>query len=334
MFARGIGGVMSGRRLFQAQSGFSGNFASLFTSVNVLQSVQTDLGLTYGGTPLPTAGNISTTALTLTGALATVGVPIWAKSTNTLAIGAGAAFNIYYDGTGTTPAMVGVVPVAATPVPLTGAGNGLSLTWSAGTSVTNDTWKATCAALADQSAAAKHYSQAGATLQPLIATGLNGKPSLSFDGVNDVINSTLTLPAPGTTPTYLAGVWRLNNFAGSAVLIGDPSTNMLIGCGGASPQQALFNGSLTGVTAALPIGTFGANEALFSNSAADFLQVGSGAAATGATAGNAASGNRSIGANIQVEIFSLIYLNALPSPAQRAAFRAAVTAWYGAAVNV
>ena len=210
------------RRNFVNGIPFNGNFASLFTPGTVLQSVQTDLGLTYGGTPLATAGNTSTTVLTLSGTLATVPVPIWAKSTNSASIGAGATFNIYYDGLGVTPAMTGVAPTAGVGVALTGAGAGLTLTWAAGTSVNNDSWKATCSAWADQSSNLFHYTQAGVTAQPLVGLGLNGFPALLFDGVNDSLNNNaFTLPTPGTTPTSVLLVARVDSHVLNSAVVDD-----------------------------------------------------------------------------------------------------------------
>ncbi len=319
--------------------GFSGNFASLFTPGTVLQSVQSDLGLTYGGTPLPTAGNTSTTALTLTGSLAGVPVPIWWKATNTLAIGAGAMFTIYYDGAGVTPAMTGVTPTAGVPVPLTGAATGLSIAWSAGTSVNNDTWKATCAALADQGPGAKHYAQAGPTLQPVVALALNGFPGLLFDGVDDVLScTTLTLPAPATTPTYVLCVWNIVAALTNNQVFGDNANQACVSiikdAGNAMRNQ---NGAV-GALAAFTPGTWYRSYSEFANSLADVIKIGS-TQNSGALSGNITAAGRALGSGLSAlrcncSVLAIVYLNAPPSPAQLAAYDAAVVTKYTSAVQV
>ena len=322
-------------------AGFNGNFATLFTPGTVLQSVQTDLGLTYGGTPLATAGNTSTTVLTLSGTLTTVPVPIWAKATNTLAIGAGATFSVYYDGLGVTPAMTGVTPTAGVGVALTGAGTGLTLTWAAGTSVNNDSWKATCSALADQSGNVVNATQGVASAQPLVATGLNGVASLLFDGANQFLAYTLALPAPGTTPTFFWAVWRYMSVqAATRCFNGDTLGSGLLTylpISASSPQQ--FNGSVANATAGPAAGNRGRAESYFSNSVGDYLKWGA-TKTTGANAGNTAPGaNRRIadanGANrLDMDLLVFVTTNSLPSAAQLAALSAAVTAKYGATVTV
>jgi hypothetical protein len=161
---------------------FNGNFASLFSGAYMV--VQSDRGLTYGGTMSAVAGNTSTATMGITGTLATAPIPIWLRG-----LGGGTA-DIYYDGIGVTPAMAGVTWNNGVPIVLTGAGAGLTITPSAGTLVGGDTWKATCAALADQSPNGKNAIQVTASAQPIVTVGLNGKAGLLFDGVNDFLTST------------------------------------------------------------------------------------------------------------------------------------------------
>jgi hypothetical protein len=316
---------------------FNGDFASLFPGA--LQSLQSDRGLTYGGTPLPTTGNTSTTALTLTGSLATKPVPIWWKAENTLAIGAGASFSVYYDGLGVTPAMNGVTPVAATPVPLTGAASGLSATWSAGNSVLNDTWKATGSALADQTANALHYSQASATLQPIVALGLNGFASLLFDGVDDFLQSALDLPAPGTTPTFVWAVYRIiSNATGNGAIIASTSLGAAIYSPIGVRSTGQFNGTARNINAGSNGGAWVRTEALFSASAADYVRCGATLAAAGLSAGNsdpAAARFIAGGAGNtphSVELLAAIHTPYLPSAAVLAAANAAIATQYGGSV--
>lgn len=311
------------------------SFASLFTSS--LQVYQTDIGLLYGGVFLATAGNTATTVVALSGVISGVSVPIWIKSTNSASVGSGASFNVYYDGTGTAPAMTGLTPSPGVPIALTGAGLGLSIIFTAGTGVNNNTWKATCAGLTDQSGNFNDYSQLTPSKQPVITTGLNGKPGILFDGVDDILVSTLALPVPGTTPycgflvarrpTVAAAANRMiaNNTADVVDLILDGPTNI-----------HLFNGGTFGPTGTgLPTNTWGAIDFKYSNSAADYIQTGSGPVVSGAGAGNSAGSSQSISgtavpANIEVLAGGFVPATAFSS----ANFRAFTTSEYGASVNV
>lgn len=276
---------------------FDGNFAALFPGS--YQVVQTDLpgALLYGSTPVATTGNTSTTIVSLSGVLSTVAVPIWVKSTNSASIGAGATFNVYYDGAGTTPAMTGITPTAGTPVALTGAGASMSITFTAGTSVNGNSWKATCAGLVDQSGNMLDYTQLDITAQPIVTAGVNGKPGILGDGVNDVLASACSLPAPGTTPWcgFLVAR-RPTTAAANARMVGDSSDSADLILSAATSIR-LFNGGTFGPTATgLPTNTWGAIDFKYSNSASDYIQTGSGAVASGAGAGNFASSGRQVGA--------------------------------------
>lgn len=286
-------GVRLDRRDIKDLRSFNGQFASLFPGA--YQVVQTDLGLTYGGTPLATAGNTSTTVLAITGSLATVPVPIWAKATNTLAIGAGAQFNIYYDGLGFTPAMAGVTPTAGVPVALTGAGTGLSIAWAAGSSVNNNSWKATCSALADQTANGWHYSQAAASKQPVITVGLNGKVGLLFDGLDDFLQSTLVT----VFPYKLWAVFRTGVAGGQCTYFG-PATGSggitFSSTGSIATNIQQFSGNVVNPTTG-PLNTWIRLESGFTNTVADYLRVGSAVAVSGGNAGSNVRADAQIASN-------------------------------------
>lgn len=331
---RNVHGIVR-RRCASAGSRFNGNFASLFPTA--FQVVQTDRGFLFGSTPLANTTNTSTTVLALTGVIANVAVPIWIKSTNSASVGAGATFSIYYDGAGTTPAMTGVTPTAGVPIALTGAGSGLSLTWTAGTSVNNDTWKATCAGLIDQSGNGKDYFQFTASKQPVVTTGLNGKAALLFDGVDDLLESTCSLPAPGTTPyNGFFLVRRPTTAAGAARMVADGAGEVsAIILDGATQMHLYCNGGFGPIASGLPTNTWGAVEFLLSNSASDYLQIGSVARVTGAGAGNGVAPSRSIsGAAVPANIEFLMGGYVPASGFSSAAFRAAITQWAGPTVNV
>lgn len=320
----------SGRRGARNSPPFNGNFASLFPGA--FQVVQTDLGLTYGGTPLATAGNTSTTVLTLTGTLPTVPVPILIKSTNSLDIDAGAQFSISYDQ-GSTFAMTGVTPSAGVPVALTGSATGLSIAWAAGTSVTNDTWNATSSGWADQSGNGNNYAQANAAKQPLIILGLGGKPALSWDGVDDSFVSSLSLPAPGTTPHSVFAVFRQNNWTTNTWLFGNSASGTSIFKASASP---LIFGRLNGSgpsNGGAVLGSWVEMELFRSNSASDTYKLG--ATTTTGSAGNFTTTGSQIGSDSGAAFGTLDLLAlAFVRGAVPAATRAAVRLFYGSTVVV
>jgi|ERR1700749_3455 len=309
------------------------SFASLSNSW--YQVAQTDIGLLYGTVMKVTAGNTSTSTAALTGSILGVPVPIWFKSNNTLSIGSGASFNIYYDGAGTTPAMTGVVPSVGIPVALTGAGLGMFLTWTSGTSVTGDSWKACAAGMTDGSGNLLNYTSLTPSAQPLITAGVNGCPGLLFDGVDDIMTSLCNLPAPGTTPWVgTMVVKRPTTAAGNARMVSDGADSTDILLSGAT-TMTLFNGTLGPVGTGLPTSTFGAVDYKYSNSAADYIHCGSGPIVSGAGAGNSVSNGRTISgaaAPANIEVLQVGYIPA--SAFDAAAYRARVTAIYGGTVNV
>lgn len=326
----GLGMTISG---FGYRSSPSGVLASLFPAA--YQVLQFEFGLLYGSTPKATAGNTATTVVSLSGAITGTPVPIWVTSTNSATVGSGATFSVSYDG-GSTQAMTGVTPTAGVPVALTGAGAGLSVAFTAGTGVSGNSWKATCVGIEDQTGNNNDAAQATSSLQPIVTVGVNGKPGLLFDGVDDFMTSALALPAPGTTPWCGAMVARRpTTAAGNARMVADSVDN-----GGllltAATDIRLYNGGTFGPTATgLPTNTWGAIDWKFSNSASDRIQTGSGAVASGAGAGNSAPSGMRISPNAAVsniEVLAVMY--APDSGFSPATFRAAVTARYGASVNV
>lgn len=299
------------------------------------QSFQTNLGFTYGGSLLPLAGNTATTTVSLTGSLSGVAVPIKVRATNSASIGSGATFNIYYDG-GTTPVATGVTPSAGVPVALTGAATGLSVTFTAGTSVNNNEWDATCAAIADQTGNGWHFSQATASLQPIVGVGVNGIPSIRFGIGAEKLDSLLNMPAPGTTPWAMAAVLRTNTYIGSGRMIGAVgAANTCMLWTPSSPNLAIFNGLTAGVSGQLAAGTWGAVDCAFTNSTADYCRPGTGPGTTGSNAGNSSSTGRRIGfdGTNPTGLFDLLALAHVPVQSF-AAWRAAVTTVFGGTVAV
>ncbi len=313
-----------------ANLAFNGDFSTIFPGA--LQSVQTDRGLTYGGTTL--ASNGGGPIGTLTGTLATTPVPILFTCTNGAAIGSGATFSASYDG-GATSAMTGITPAVGVPVALTGAATGLSHAWAAGTAVLNDTWTATCSALADQSGNLRHYSQASPAAQPTITVGMSGKPGLLFNGTTQFLRSTFTTPNPTTNPFLYFIVFRHLAWAANNAIVSDGAHTSLAQRG-SSPiiQMALTS---FGCQAPLALNTWGVGEAALTNSTSDYVRMGAAAAVTGTSAGNGAgSGSVDLAhTSLFAQFTNMEILALVVAPMQStAAARAAVASFYGGGVAV
>jgi hypothetical protein len=339
MFARRPGARFNRGRFPERRRAFNGNFAQLFASLvgagNVWQVIQSDLGVTEGATLLD-GGGIGP-VLTFSGTRTGVPTPIWVKCTFAGILGVW-TYNIYYDGTGTTPAMSGT---SAASIPLTGAGAGLTLNIAAGAAVLNNLWKATVGAVADQSAAPINYAQGTGSLQPLISTGLNGNVGFAADGVDDFITSALNLPAASVTPGVVRAVWRQNAWASGATILGSDNAGQSMmtyqATGGASPNINAYNGLVVGPNGGAAIGTWVRQRQIFSNSAGDYTRLG--ATTTSGNASNLAGGTgRSVFARTNgagpsaAELVLLAYLKVDLSAAQDAVLDAAITTKYGATV--
>jgi hypothetical protein len=269
------------------------NFATILSTG--AQVCQTDLGLTYGATLRAGAGNTATSVVTLTGGPIGAYVPIQAKATNTANIGSGATFSVSFDGGSTFP-ITGLAPTAATPIALTGAGTGVSIAWSAGSSVGTNTWDATASGWADQSGNGKNYSQSTASLQPLIAVGTAGFVELQFDGVDDFLTSSFAPAAAGTTPISMFLVLRQITNVNNGCIIGD---NGAFGvCGmvqGSGTTIKLFNSGAGASSSNLPLSTYGVITAFAAGSASDSIKAGAGDTTHTGSSGNNTGGGKTIG---------------------------------------
>lgn len=305
--------------------GFNGQFAALFPGA--YQVVQTDLGLTYGGTML--AAGTAPPVITLTGSLAGVPVPILVSETLAGILGTWQGSVSYNNG-----ADVAQTFTSATTVPLNGKGTGLTLNIAAGASATGNTWTATCAGLADQSGNLKHYSQATASKQPVITVGLNGKAGILGDGVDDTLVSLLNMPAPATTPWSLLIVAK-NAISGVNARCFSPSsgntpgivitvTPTIVGQSGGPVNLSTWSTS-----------QYSAITAYFSGSNSDSLRIGSAAAVSGATATGGATIGRELfsAVNASFSTFQLLALIYAPGNVSDAAFRAAVNSVAGYGVG-
>lgn len=192
---------------------------------------------------------------------------------------------------------------------------------------------------ADQASSPHNFTQGTAGARPTMTTGLNGFPGVLFDGVDDFVDSTLNIPAPGTTPCFVWGVYRIISApAGSSTIFGSTAFVEAV-ISQVSRNSAGFNGTIANSNSGSAAGAWGRVECLFTNSTSDYCKFGA-TVVSGANAGNSTQNGRAIGGNsgggscTNVEVLAYVLLNALPSGGQLAAASAAVTSKYGVSVAV
>lgn len=152
----------------------------------------------------------------------------------------------------------------------------------------------------DQSANAYTATQATEANRPtLITAALNTHNVLRFTKASTqrLVVGTLDLPAPGTTPIFICGAFKLNTFTtNDSIFGGNGSTTMRLLCTTTSMRcNNGANGNLVAVTA----GVWYWFETYWANSATDdYLRIGLNTSASGATFGNnnPAAGVLTIGA--------------------------------------
>lgn len=200
----------------------------------------------------------------------------------------------------------------------------------------------------DLSGNGKDYTQATSTKRPAFGTiTVNGFPALSFDGVDDELLASLTLPAPGTTPTYLRILLRQIAWGTPLGIVGQASGTSAhtLYQFTTSPELASFNAANGCISTHAAIGSWYRIEVYWSNSnnvsTGDFLKVGSAAAVTGTNAGNNSStASRVIGRFGTTGNFSnfatlgIIYTAGLPSTDERAKMDANDAAKYDGLIEL
>lgn len=200
------------------------------------------------------------------------------------------------------------------------------------------------AAWADQTGNGHHFSQGTAAAQPTyLAGGLNGLPTITWDGVNDEMsNTTLDLPAPGTTPTYFFAVFRQVSWTNTEICIAaNLGSSFYFRQETATPQMIIGNSAtVSTVNAGAAVGSWVRMEAGFTNSVSDFLKL----AATNVTGVNVGNNNPGAGLFLgrnfagtlwaNMGLAALMACGGIPTAGERSALSAAVTAKYGSGVGV
>ncbi len=195
-------------------------------------------------------------------------------------------------------------------------------------------------AWADQSGNGVNFTQGTGSAQPAFVAGaINGKPTVLFDSVDDVMSASWARSAPGTQPFYIWFVARQVTWIASRGLLGDyaagPEGFIVQGVTGA-PNLAQFAGANVNQNTAASLNTFFRFEEYFSNSAASYQKIGStevsggnpGNAVGGGTLQLGAYGNSSSRSNVEfAEAFAFL---GAPTASQRAALDAYCTSRYGA----
>ncbi len=193
----------------------------------------------------------------------------------------------------------------------------------------------------DVSGNGRHAVQGTGSLQPVVTGTLAGFPTATYDGTDDYQQSSLVLPAPGTTPTWFWAVLRVKTWVNNDSVIGDAGTanafRMLMSAAGSDIR--IFNGTASITTAGAANDVWVRMEAGFTNSTSDYLKIGA-ASTTGTNTGNLAGttgrriGFRTGGAAGNIEVAALMYTAGIPSTGVRAALDAAVASEFKGLVTL
>lgn len=305
------------------------NFAAIVPGAYLI--VHADRGITYGSNLRATAGNTSTATMAVSGTLTSGrAVPIWLVLTSTT------AGNVYYDGAGTTAAMTGVSVSSGVGIALTGAGSGITITPSAGTLVSGNSWKATWSTAPDQSGNGNNATAINAGEQPLIGVGVAGRSTISCAAAHRLV-SAVTTGSPSTTPLSLYLALAATSVVGQQIYVGSDGrptlysstgnvNNLTQYLGGAGPSSAL-------TTAATRI------MATWTGSGTDTLKVGAAGTLTGAAVSNVGLLSLGIGGSSGATFYStmscyLVIAAPSISAGTMAALDAALTSWYSGGIIV
>lgn len=254
------------------------------SSVTCLRALQTDFGVTMGGTPL--ANGASPPAVTLTGSIA--GVAAFRTEIQTTGARGTATFRYGALNDGTTSTWIETGVTTAATYNAIGPLSGLVLNFPSGTYTNDNVYQGTCSAWADQKNGAS-AAQANAAKQPLILySATTRRFFLRFDGVDDnLVESTLDLPAPGTTNAFWHAVMVQRTWAASRGAFSAATTTGFMQFTGnvSTPNMQQYDGTLANTNSGASLGSLVRAEVLYTNSASDRVKIG-GTNVAGTVAGN------------------------------------------------
>lgn len=193
-------------------------------------------------------------------------------------------------------------------------------------------------AWADQSGNARSFTPyaTGPAITVADAT-LNNLQTLGFGDVQGIKTAALAL----ATPFYYLAVVKPLTWNNTILVIGDPenANRGQVAYAGGSPNMFQNNGGFTN-GAASTIGTWQRIRASFTNTVADLLKIGSGAATTGGNAGASSPARLGMNANGNApdhgtfQVYEWVVLPGTPSAGELAAYDAYITAKTAGAAQV
>lgn len=172
----------------------------------------------------------------------------------------------------------------------------------------------------------------------LTASQLIGKPGVQFGtggvNTNQTDTTALNLPAPGTTPTFIFGVFRQDGYAaGAGRIFGNSGAAGLIQFGTTPTLQQYNNGTISNPSSGAAIGAPVRFKDFFNNATTDFMTIGGASKITGANTGNTALGVLTLaagnGGHAAVTFFEWAVLNRAPTYAEEDYTEAYISVQWG-----
>lgn len=177
----------------------------------------------------------------------------------------------------------------------------------------------------------------GANQPAIVANAYGSHTALRFDGTNDLLNdTTLDIPPPGTTPTFVWGVVNRKTWVASHGPWSAAQTTDLVALFDhtATPSVVSYNGVLKDALG-LAVGTLTRTEQFFNNAGSDYVKLGT--VTTTATT-NFGNNNPAAGWLLgsisttfgwsDCDILACLVFNGKPSAAELSALSAAAAAMY------
>lgn len=267
------------------------NVTNVLGTTNMYTELGADTFITIFGTPLLTG---TSPAVTWSGALTAAANYVPFIKVDTGGTLPSATVKVSWDG-GATFAGGTLLAISSGTLALTPpTGGTLTITFPAGTYVLNDTYTATCSEWDDLNGNGIQFINTTAGQQPkIIFQALNGHLGLKFDGVDDFLQSTLSITAPGTTPAFIWLLCRTDTWTSTRRVCGGITGNsIVIFMSASTPSLRIFAGTQAESSNGAAVGSFKRVQAGFNNSTTyDFITCGSVNSGTGTSAGNTGGGN-------------------------------------------